>query len=176
MLKQGISLESVFTRSTLPPPNTPTHFLPQREAILATGRSVLGATGAAGASTVLLVIRNQRTPRRASGAWNTGIMALTGMWGTLVEAEQRKDFVAVLDDDDEWLPHHLETCVGAANDEGVAMVVPRFARVPDGGSRGQIWDPLRGGSESSMVVAAGLSVQTFLAGNPGIQGSNLFVR
>lgn len=47
--------------------------------------------------------------RGASGAWNTGLSWL------LSQAEDPSaHFVAILDDDDEWAPAHLELCCEAA--------------------------------------------------------------
>lgn len=50
------------------------------------------------------VIPNQRTRfKSGTGAWNTGIF--------FALAEDSDSFVAILDDDDEFLPGHMATCL-----------------------------------------------------------------
>ena len=50
-------------------------------------------------------LRNRRT-KGAAGAWNSGLDHL--LRTSNVSPDQI--YVAILDDDDEWLPHHLESC------------------------------------------------------------------
>lgn len=73
--------------------------------------------------------------RHGEGAWKTRNRALA-----LVDTT----WVAFLDDDDEWLPQHLERCVDHQHDTGADLVFPWFDVV--GGTDpfthfGQPWDP-----------------------------------
>lgn len=96
----------------------------------------------------------------ASGSWNTAIDHVMGRVGKPSGA-----FMAILDDDDSWSPEYLERCCATACNQNLDMVASdlrRFESV-DG-------DPILIESPSS------LRAEDFLIGNPGIQGSNLFVR
>ncbi len=101
----------------------------------------------------------------ASGAWNTGILEAM----ELARAARRRldeAFVAILDDDDEWAPDHLQACEALAAKTGAQQVVSGLMRVEEGGAAPR---RLRVPSPEEMDPA------TFHATNPGIQGSNLFV-
>lgn len=102
-------------------------------------------------------LRNRRTPG-AAGAWNTGLDHLARH-----AADPRSVFVAFLDDDDEWLAHHIEHCVEALQ-SGVSLVASGFVRVVAGRENEVVTPP------------AHLSPAAFYIGNPGIQPSNLVVR
>jgi broad specificity phosphatase PhoE len=108
----------------------------------------------------LTVMRNRRTPARASGAWNTGLDQL--------HREIRQPdlvFVAVLDDDDAWEPDHLECCFGAALSGDLNMVASGLIRHETQD------DPGHRHSIPSKLDARELFVR-----GQHIQGSNLFVR
>lgn len=109
------------------------------------------------------LMRNRRTPARASGAWNTGIDQLhrdaeivrfANLW-----------FVAILDDDDAWAPDHVEACLDAAISRDLNMVASGLIRheAPD--------DP---GHRHS--IPASLDAREQFIRGQHIQGSNLFVR
>eukprot|EP00951_Prasinocladus_malaysianus_P009247 scaffold67474_cov31-Prasinocladus_malaysianus.AAC.4 len=118
------------------------------------------------------LVRNKRTARSASGAWNTALMhvrqrvagGLSGVW------------VAFLDDDDEWAADHLQECVNRTaapesqgdgdSQPGVHIVVSGLRRLLGEGPDD---------SAEDVVPKSALSVSDFLSGNPGVQGSNLFV-
>jgi hypothetical protein len=103
------------------------------------------------------VCRNERTRGNSgTGAWNTGLALLAG-------CAVRPEWVAILDDDDEFLSHHLARCVGAARDGDVAV----FERLE--------WVRAHG-IEPRPFTIGDLSPEAFFVGNPGVQGSNLFVR
>ncbi|PIE65599.1 MAG: hypothetical protein CSA24_02455, partial [Deltaproteobacteria bacterium] len=96
----------------------------------------------------------------ASGSWNTGLDFVLREVGA-----PEATFVAILDDDDAWAPGYLERCLHFAEDNRLDMVACGLRRIES-----DISAPLvREAPES-------LRVQDFLTGNPGIQGSNLFVR
>lgn len=119
-------------------------------------RNIVNDLRLGGAKIVYLM--NSRT-RGASGAWNTGLD-----WLRRHAGDPKRVFVAVLDDDDEWEPSHLRTCVDAATLRGLDMVAAPIVRITnDAPSRTQLPPP---------TLDAGL----FLVGNPHIQGSNLFAR
>ena len=73
-------------------------------------------------------------------------------------------YVAVLDDDDRWLPEHLATCADAIRRHGLDMVATPLWRIEDGEERRLVRPP-------TQLLAA-----DFLTGNSGIQGSNLACR
>jgi len=104
-------------------------------------------------------IENERT-EGASGAWNTALDFLAG------EVDDPGCmFVAILDDDDCWAPDYLDRCVTIARKQRLDMVAAdlwRFESV--------------GGQPLPCKAPNTLNTEDFLTGNPGIQGSNLFVR
>ncbi|MGF1731232.1 glycosyltransferase family 2 protein [Photobacterium kasasachensis] len=104
-------------------------------------------------------LRNQRT-RGASGAWNTAIDYLS--------SQQIKSsdslFLAFLDDDDEWHPSYLERCLAVSSANHCNMVAAGFYRYESNGQR-----PIE------CLPPKSLNEDLFLRGNPGIQGSNLFL-
>ena len=104
-------------------------------------------------------LENSRS-RGASGGWNTAIDFLFGE-----VPDPASLFVAVLDDDDAWAPTYLEQCVAAAREGQLDMVAADLRRIE--------------GVEGEHLVNTAperLSASDFLTGNPGIQGSNLFIR
>ena len=109
--------------------------------------------------TRVLYVENART-RGASGAWNTALARL---------AKEQNDptslFVAVLDDDDVWSPTYLDVCADLASAHRVHMVAVDLLRFE-----------VSGGPEIRSHAPAALEPSDFLVGNPGIQGSSLFVR
>lgn len=71
-------------------------------------------------------------------------------------------WVAILDDDDEWLDHHLQTCVDLTN-ENTDAIVSGIQTILDG-------------EELPYSPLGNLEVSDFLSGNPGWEGSNSFCR
>jgi len=100
----------------------------------------------------LVVLPNSRTPGPA-GAWNTALEYLAEI--------DFNGFVALLDDDDEWDPGHLQE--NALRADRANIVVSGLRRVVAGA-------PL------PRPLIGRLRVEGFLAGNPGWQGSNTFVQ
>ncbi|WP_416438852.1 glycosyltransferase [Phnomibacter sp. MR] len=105
------------------------------------------------------VIRNEKAPYRSgTGAWNTAIY--------MAHAAHPDSFIAMLDDDDEYLPHHLADCMHEvqANAHIDAVFQELEWLMPDGNT----WPfPL---------TKEDIHPLSFYIGNPGVQGSNLFVR
>ena len=103
-------------------------------------------------------LRNRRT-KGAAGAWNSGLDHLLRTGG-----DPKRIHVAILDDDDRWDPDHLERCLAIAESHDLDMVAAGFRRIEEGA------DP------RLVVPPRSLDVASFLAGNPGIQASNLVCR
>ena len=104
------------------------------------------------ANVPIVLLNNCRTPG-AGGAWNTGLEYLRDNGGC--------DFVAILDDDDQWESSHIEENL---KHSGHANIVVSGLRM------------MRGGVELPRPLIESLSPVDFLSGNPGWQGSNTFVR
>ena len=106
-----------------------------------------------------LWLANSRN-KGASGTWNTGAMAV------LAETHNTDTvYLAVLDDDDEWMPHYLAQAENLlrAQDWAVDVVASDFER--------------RMTKRSSIVTAPStLQGDDFLVGNPGVGGSTLIIR
>ncbi len=106
-------------------------------------------------------------PTRVMRNGRTRFMSGTGAWNTGIEEAFRLNpngFVSILDDDDEYLPHHLADCLTAAEGQTVAV----FQRL-----YWKNWD------DSDMhlpLTEASLTPENFFVGNPGVQGSNMFFR
>lgn len=104
-------------------------------------------------------LENARTAG-ASGSWNTALDFLVA-----AVAEPERLFVAVLDDDDAWAATYLEKCHATAQAVGLDMVAADLRRIE--------------ALDGAPLLKAGpavLRADDFLTSNPGIQGSNLFVR
>jgi len=102
---------------------------------------------------------NQRT-QGASGAWNTAVDYLCAQYGKDFDSL----FLAVLDDDDEWHPDYLEHCLFATNTKKCNMVAAGFNRYESNDQQ-----PIE------CLPPKFLKEDLFLRGNPGIQGSNMFL-
>ena len=103
-------------------------------------------------------LRNRRT-KGASGAWNSGLDHLLRVGG-----DPERTFVAILDDDDQWLGDHLGQCLTVVERGGFDMVAAPFWRIEEGA------EPALQSPPSS------LELSDFLVGNPGIQASSLVCR
>lgn len=95
---------------------------------------------------------NEQSPS-AAGTWNHGLQ-----W---IENNYPNSWVAIIDDDDEWLPNHIEIC--KAQMDGNDAVISGIRTLLDGVL---IDDRL----------PSSLSISDFMAKNPGWQGSNTFAR
>ncbi|MDC3290422.1 glycosyltransferase [Candidatus Poseidoniaceae archaeon] len=110
-------------------------------------------------NTVIAIIRNHRT-LGACGSWNTGID-----WIFEVTAHPESTYIAILDDDDEWLPLYLETCISTCKTGNFDMVAAGIQRLETKHSKAVIYPS-----------PTAINANEFLVGNGGIQGSNIFVR
>lgn len=101
------------------------------------------------------VIKNARTRfMSGTGAWNTGIY--------LAYHENPDCYISILDDDDEYLNHHLANCIQEVSLKTAAV----FQSLKWVNNNGGIWEfPL---------VINDLTPENFFIGNPGVQGSNMF--
>lgn len=103
------------------------------------------------------VIANLRTRGHSgSGAWNTGLQRFAA------EPDADRSFIALLDDDDEWMPHYLSACLGAVA-PGIVAVFPHLAWIDAQGETPRHFTP------------NDLTPEAFFIGNPGVQGSNMFI-
>jgi len=103
-------------------------------------------------------LRNERTSG-ASGAWNSAIDFISKM-----RPFNDRVYVAILDDDDEWLKDYLKCCVEFIIHHELDFVASDFFRIES--------------NEQILTIQAPENIHQdiFLKGNPGIQGSNLFLR
>lgn len=107
------------------------------------------------------LLHNTRTHGfSGTGAWNTALY-YAAAWG---EARPSTVWIAILDDDDAWLPHHLECCSKAIKPDSLAIF----------GGLGRLHE--RYSENSRLRDRSLLTVDNFLYGDPGVQGSNMFFR
>ncbi len=103
------------------------------------------------------VIRNERTRfMSGTGAWNTGILK--------AYKDNPDGYVAILDDDDEFLPNHLSDCLSQLNHKTGAV----FQRL--------FWQNNDGSVMHLPFKLNDITPESFYIGNPGIQGSNMFFK
>ncbi|MBP5346782.1 MAG: glycosyltransferase family 2 protein [Bacteroidales bacterium] len=91
-----------------------------------------------------------------TGAWNTGIEYLCSTIGD-------NNFVAILDDDDSWQPNYIESLQNSISTHKLLDAVFAFIRYSQ-------WNDVRS------FKIEDLTVERFLIGDPGIQGSNMCFR
>jgi glycosyltransferase involved in cell wall biosynthesis len=103
--------------------------------------------------TPLVVLKNQFLAGVA-GSWNSGIQYIAKNFC--------KSYIAILDDDDRWLPEHLQSCL-KHSDNGTADIILSGINIIKN-------DNLIGTNIPRDVI-----VDDFLTGNPGWQGSNTFI-
>jgi hypothetical protein len=108
------------------------------------------------------VIKNTRTQHHSgTGAWNSGLHFITNF------PHWESSYVAILDDDDEYCSDYLSTCFQFIQKNQKNLYAAIFCRL--------IWK-----TEETEVVHELtrdlLTPQHFFIGNPGVQGSNLFIR
>ncbi len=90
-----------------------------------------------------------------AGAWNTGIDYINKYFGD--------SYIAILDDDDIWLPNHLSVCSQLTKVNNADLIVSGLGVL----------------KEHTVVaenVPVNLKFSDFLVGNPGWQGSNTFIK
>jgi len=122
---------------------------PWREA----NRRALEQVLAAGVEVVYELART--AAQGAAASWNQALRRAAG--------RETDCWVALLDDDDRWHPDHLAVCLEVAARSGAEGVVS--------GIRTIVGDDRPSGRPLARLV-----LTDFLAGNPGWQGSNTFVR
>lgn len=120
-------------------------------------RSIVGSIALAGCS--ILYLENHRTTG-ASGCWNSAVDIAVREFGTSSDI-----VLAFLDDDDSWSPEYLETCLATMMRDKLDMVAAGIQRIED-----------KQGTPLSSLAPEKLEPDLFLVGNPGIQGSNLFLK
>lgn len=107
----------------------------------------------------VIYTKNQRSPG-ASGCWNTAIDTL------LNQSQYPEDtLVAFLDDDDSWQPTYLESAESQLVKQNLDMVAAGIRRI-------ECLDE----QAINLVPPTELNESELLTTNPGIQGSNLFLK
>jgi len=108
----------------------------------------------------IVLIKNQYSQGMSgTGAWNTGFDYLKSKFKNIENA-----YVAILDDDDEWMPDYLLNCYRAILQRGSGNVMAVFSKLR------------RIHKEFILdmdVKYSNLTIDDFLIGNPGVQGSNM---
>lgn len=105
------------------------------------------------------VLPNLKTKHHSgSGAWNTGIESAIQNYP--------KSYIAILDDDDEYVPSHIVSCLEAtALNQDVVAVFQELS-----------WQNTDGTSWHFPLTENDMNENKFFIGNPGIQGSNMFFK
>lgn len=107
-------------------------------------------------------IRNFNTKHvSGTGAWNSGIDFLCSKFSNL-----NSSYIAILDDDDEWDETYLEKCANAIRTRGIDNTKAVFANLV------RIH---KGFNIFSDLTYDNITIEGFLIGNPGVQGSNTFL-
>ncbi len=105
-----------------------------------------------------IILSNKRTQGNSgTGAWNTGIYYLSNNY------PMKRIYVAILDDDDEFMPTYLSHCNSLIDPSVIAVFVSI------------IWID-KNTVRNHYVYREKLTQEAFLIGNPGVQGSNMFIR
>jgi hypothetical protein len=107
-----------------------------------------------------IIIPNTRIKfQSGTGAWNTGIFYVRNF------ENWENSFIAILDDDDEWLPEYLQTCKNAL--KGSENIIAVFCQL--------IWRTNETDEIHDLTIEK-LTQENFYIGNPGVQGSNMFIK
>lgn len=130
--------------------------LPDAVVIISDGELPTNASLDLKDSSLTLHCLSNCSAKGAANTWNTGIAYIAASWPDC--------YVAILDDDDEWDADHLATCLTTALQHSWPDVVLSGLRM------------IRDGVELPREPIKHACVQDFLAGNPGWQGSNTFIR
>lgn len=109
-------------------------------------------------NTSLFCIKNRHTKHMSgSGAWNSGID-----WYSKIFS--KNDYIAILDDDDSWDIDYLKCCEDEIkNSQNIPYAIFAYLKRSDC-------------ENESCFKFKDISVNSFLIGNPGIQGSNMVFR
>ena len=105
---------------------------------------------------VRLINNNRTRGNSGTGAWNSGIFSALSTVGI-------DCWISILDDDDEWEENHIEVCLEAANNGSCQWVASGIVRVTQN-------------RKNENLPTSKPKASEFFTTNPGIQGSNLFVR
>jgi glycosyltransferase involved in cell wall biosynthesis len=109
----------------------------------------------------IFCIRNSRTKHNSgTGAWNSGIDFLNNKFNNFDNS-----YIAILDDDDEWNTTYLEKCSEQIKSRGTENTKAVFAGLVRLHENFEV---------ESNLSRETLTIENFLIGNPGVQGSNMF--
>jgi len=110
----------------------------------------------------IFCIRNFKTKHNSgTGAWNSGIDFLGNKFNNFDNS-----YIAILDDDDEWDNKYLEKCVEQIKTRGIENTKAVFAGLVRLHENFEV---------KSNLSKETLTIENFLIGNPGVQGSNMFL-
>lgn len=104
------------------------------------------------------LIKNNRT-KNLSGAVNTALLQLISE-----EFNPNNTYISILDDDDTWNPKYIKSCYNEALDTNNDWIISGIIRY-ESISKGHL-----------QKIPNTINTDEFFAGNPNIQGSNLFIR
>lgn len=107
------------------------------------------------AKDIPLFILNNTRLKGAPGTWNTGIVFIHEKFGNC--------YTAILDDDDRWAITHLFLCEQIGDRLNADVVLSGINTVVDN-------------HVITQSIPLDITINDFLVGNPGWQGSNTFVR
>ena len=111
--------------------------------------------------TNIFCIRNFNTKHNSgAGAWNSGIEFLQSKFTDL-----ERSYITILDDDDEWADTYLEKCANKVKERGVENTKAVFANLVRLHKEFEV---------KGSMSKENLTIDNFLIGNPGVQGSNMF--
>lgn len=108
-------------------------------------------------SGIRTLYRQNHRSKGASGAWNTGALSVLRE-----RRDAHRTYIAILDDDDEWLPGHLAQAEELAQNGADLIATPFLRQEPR--------------ATLLMNPPALLNGSDFLVGNPGVVGSSLVFR
>jgi len=115
------------------------------------------------------LIQNTRTKEfSGTGAWNSGAF-------NALRYSNRNFFLAFLDDDDEWKTNYLETLFKSVNKPEKKLINGKLKNIKTIAS---VSGFLRIEKEKTIEIKASrdkFTKDSFFIGNPGLQGSNLFI-
>lgn len=108
-------------------------------------------------------IRNFKTKGNSgTGAWNSGVEFLLSKFSSKNNA-----YIALLDDDDEWSDTYLEHCIQMIKGAEGGTIQAVFANLV------RLHKDFR---LSYCLNENKMTIKDFLVGNPGVQGSNIFIK
>jgi GT2 family glycosyltransferase len=115
------------------------------------------------------LIQNTRTKGfSGTGAWNTGAFKA-------MRYSKRNYFLAFLDDDDEWEPNYLETLFKSVTEQKKEIINGKLKTIKKVAAIAGISRIEKDKTIEIQAKEENFNKESFFIGNPGLQGSNLFI-